>query len=326
MARVRIISDELVGSVISLTEVIDLIEHGFAADANRKHRNFTVVRERLTPAHDGIFGIKSGIAGETLGFKAGGFWPGNRQRGVLPHQSTMVLFDPDSGQPITLISANRITGLRTGAAGAVAARHLARKNSRSVTIIGCGAQGKMQLRALTNVQGIGSVTVWDKFPETAASFASELTRELDLEITVGDDPEKSVEGADIVVTTTPGETPVIKSDWIRAGQHISAIGSDTAGKQELQTELLLRGKLVVDNRAQALTLGEAQHLMSVVDDPSRYIHAELGEVVAGTSVGRDNDAEITIFDATGVTFQDLVVAAEIFRRCEVQNLGEVVNL
>jgi len=326
VASVRIISDELVGSVISLQEVIGLIELGFAADARGDHRNFSVVRERLAPAHDGIFGIKSGIAGTTLGFKAGGFWPGNRQRGVLPHQSTMVLFNPDTGQPVTLIGANRITGLRTGAAGAVAAKYLARKESHSVAIIGCGAQGKMQLRALARVVGIDSVTVWDTFPVSGASFSTELGQELGLKIAVGFDPELTVRGVDIVVTTTPGETPVLKSDWISAGQHITAIGSDTAGKQELQTELLLRGCLVVDNRAQALALGEAQHLKQIVDDPDSYIHAELGEVIAGTAVGRTSDEEITIFDATGVTFQDLVVAAEIYRRCEEQNLGEVVIL
>src|SRR5689334_17720047 len=116
-ARVRVISEALVASSLTLDEVIDLIERAFAADANGDHRNFAVVRERLAPAHDGIFGIKSGLAGATLGFKAGGFWMGNRARGLPPHQSTMVLFDPDTGQPVAFVSANQITGLRTGAAG-----------------------------------------------------------------------------------------------------------------------------------------------------------------------------------------------------------------
>jgi alanine dehydrogenase len=325
-ARVRAISDELVGSVITLVEVIELIEGAFAADADGEHRNFPVVRERLAPAHNGIFGIKSGIAGRTLGFKAGGFWPDNRARGVLPHQSTMVLFDPDTGQPISLIGANRITGLRTGAAGAVAARHLARASSRSAAILGCGAQGRMQLRALAQVLRLDRVSVWDKFPEAATAFAAELGNELGVQIGAAADAECAVRGVDLIVTATPGEGPVLQNDWVEPGQHINAIGADTAGKQELETEILLRSSLFVDNRQQALTLGESQHLGKKVDNPDARICAELGEVILGTKLGRQRDDEITVFDATGVTFQDLVVAGEIFRRCQERGLGTVVPM
>lgn len=326
MARVRAIADSLVGEVITLDEVIALIERGFAADAKGEHRNFPVVRERLAPAHNGIFGIKSGIAGTILGFKAGGFWPGNRERGVLPHQSTMVLFDPDSGQPIALISANRITGLRTGAAGAVAAKYLARPESTKAAIIGCGAQGRTQLKALARVMSLQQVCVWDKVRAAAESFAEELGAETGLAIHIVADPESAIRSADIVVTTTPGEGPVVKDDWIAPGTHVTAVGADTAGKQELESALLARSTLVVDNRQQALTLGESQHLKAISANPEALIHAELGEIVAGLRPGRSSATEITVFDATGVTFQDLVVAGAIYDRCEAGDLGQVVEL
>lgn len=325
-ARVRVIPEALVASSLSLDEVIALIERAFVADASGEHRNFPVVRERLAPAHAGIFGIKSGLAGSTLGFKAGGFWMGNRARGLQPHQSTIVLFDPDTGQPVALVSANQITGLRTGAAGAVAAKHLAREDASRAAIIGCGAQGRMQLRALARVRRLTRVAVWDRDPATAATFATDLGIEIGVRLEIATSAEAAVHGGEIVVTATPGEQPVVQADWIAAGTHINAIGADTAGKQEIDTALLLRSKLVVDNRAQALTLGECQHLTSLTADPNAAIHAELGEIAAGRAPGRTSADEITLFDATGVTFEDLVVAAEIHRRCELQNLGIVVDL
>lgn len=324
-SRVRVVPDEVVARIMSLGEVIDLIERAFADDARGVHRNFGVVRERLAPAHDGIFGIKSGLAGNTLGLKAGGFWLGNRARGIPPHQSTMVLFDPDTGCPTAFVGANRITGLRTGAAGAVAARHLARDNAGRVALIGCGAQGTMQLRALALSRTLTSVQLWDANRDAAVALRDAFAAESGVPVEIGADPESMVRTAEIVVTATPASGPVVMADWAAPGQHITAVGADTAGKRELDTPLLLRSRLVVDNRQQALTLGETQHLRGLVDDPEAEIAAELGEVVAGSARGRQSDEDITIFDATGVTFQDLVVAAEIVRRAEEANEGMVID-
>jgi ornithine cyclodeaminase/alanine dehydrogenase-like protein (mu-crystallin family) len=168
--------------------------------------------------------------------------------------------------------------------------------------------------------------VWDKFPEAATAFAAELGNELGLQIVTKVDAERAVNGVDIIVTATPGEGPVLQNGWVQPGQHITAIGADTAGKQELDTEILLRSALFVDNRQQALTLGESQHLGKKVEDPDARIRAELGEVILGRRLGRQHDDEITVFDATGVTFQDLVVAGEIFRRCQERDLGTLVSM
>jgi ornithine cyclodeaminase/alanine dehydrogenase-like protein (mu-crystallin family) len=238
----------------------------------------------------------------------------------------MLLFDPESGRVTALVGANRITGMRTGAAGAVAVKHLARQDADTVALIGCGAQGTMQLRAVAKVRKLTLARVWDRDPEAASRLANALGSELPFAVEVADGPENAVRGADIVITTTPGEAPVIEDGWVAAGQHVNAIGSDTAGKQEIATRVLTRSRLVVDNRAQAATLGETQHLASIGIEPIGAISAELGEVVAGMAPGRQSATEITVFDATGVTFQDLVVADAVYRRCLERGLGTQVGL
>lgn len=323
---VRVIPDALVGQVIALDEVIAIVEAAFAADAAGRHRSFPVVRERLPAPLTGIFGVKAGLAGAVLGLKAGGFFPANRPLNQPPHQSTMVLFDPETGRAVALLGANRITGLRTGAAGAVAARYLAREDARVAALIGCGAQGRMQLRALRHVRPLASVRIWDRDERAAIALARELGSEIGVPIDIAAGPEQAIGGADIVITATPGETPVVEDGWIVAGQHVTAIGSDTAGKQELATAILRRVRLVVDSLAQAETLGETQHLPRIGFEPAAVVHAELGEVVVGTKPGRDAADQITVFDATGVTFQDLVVAEAVFRRCVERGLGTSVSL
>ena len=319
--QVRIIDEATVATLIGMDDVIAIIEQAFAADARGAHHVYPVVRERLPQPRNGIFGVKSGLAGEVLGLKAGGFFPANRAAGRMPHQSTIVLFDPDSGRSRAVIGGNLITGLRTGAAGAVAARHLARPDAIHSAIIGCGAQGRMQARALARVRPLASITVWDTLADGAAAFARDLGAELGIPVQVAASIADAVAGADIVVTATPGAAPVLLADWVRPGQHITAIGADTAGKQELDPAILSRARIFVDNRAQAITIGECQFLP---DNAS--IAAELGEVVAGLAPGRATAADITLFDATGVNFQDLVVAHAVLERAEAAGLGVVATL
>jgi len=322
-STLRVIPDALVEAVIGIDEAIELVEAAFAADAAGAHVSFPVVRERLLSPFAGIFGVKSGLASGTgiLGLKAGGFWAANRARDLAPHQSTVLLFDPATGRPVALLGANALTGLRTGAAGAVAARHLARPDADRAGLIGCGVQGRMQLRALARVRRLRTVRLWDRNPHAAASLAGELAGALDGEILLEATPAAVVAASDIVVTATPGAQVVIEERWTRPGLHVTAVGADTAGKQELDPRLVARATLVVDNRAQAATLGEAQHL-----PPGAAVPAELGEVVAGLRPGRTRPDEVTVFDATGVTFQDLVVAEAVRRRCEEEERGVLVDL
>jgi alanine dehydrogenase len=325
---VRVIPGAIVRQVIRLEEVIELIEEAFAEDASGQHMNFPVVREILPYPTAGIYGIKAGLAKERrlLGLKAGGYWAQNGQKGIPRHQSTVVLFDPDTGQPVALVGANEITGLRTGAAGAVAAKYLARPESGVAGLIGCGAQGRMQLLALSKLFKLESIRVWDKFPEAARGLLDWAKEEIAVPVEVRSDARQVVEGADIVITATPGSGPVLKASWLRPGQHVNAIGSDTVGKQELEPEALIGSKLVVDNLEQCRKLGETQHLTYDHGPLEELVHAELGDVVSGKASGREAADEVTVYDATEVTFQDLVVAGAIWQRCLEQNLGADVAL
>ena len=319
--QLRIIDEAAVAALVDMDDVIAIIEAAFAADARGVHHAYPVVRERLPQPRTGIFGVKSGLAGDVLGLKAGGFFPANRAIGKMPHQSTIVLFDPESGRSRAVIGGNLITGLRTGAAGAVAAKHLARPDATRAAVIGCGAQGRMQARALARVRPLTAIAVWDVVNDGAVAFARDLSAELGIPVTVAGSVEAAVADADIVVTATPGAGPVLLAPWVRPGQHITAIGADTAGKQELDPAILGRARVFVDNRVQATTIGECQFLPA-----SASIIAEVGEVVGGIAQGRSSATDVTVFDATGVNFQDLVVAAAVLERAEAAGLGVVATL
>lgn len=322
MSNLQVLSDEDVRTLLPLERVIDLVQDAFRADAQGGAQAFPVVREPI-PDHSGIFGIKSGrlASPEALGLKAGGYWQQNPARwGTSAHQSVIVLFDPASGQPVSVLNANYITEVRTGAAGAVAARALAREDSRTVAIFGAGRQARAQLRALALVLPIEEVRISAGRSEAIEELAQEF-RTAPFRVRAAASGEEACRGADIVVTTTPSFEPVVRAEWIEPGTHINAVGADTRGKHELEPSLLSSAKVIVDNLAQASTLGEVQHADSV-----DVVHATLGEVLTGERNGRDGPAEVTIFDSTGVTFQDLCVAAFAYREAEKGSFGQRVPL
>lgn len=322
MADLLILDDATVRQHLTLSDTVDLVAEAFAADARGEAQNFPVVRETLD-TYGGIFGIKSGFLapGEVLGFKAGGYWRENLSRFGLPgHQSTMLLFDPVTGRPTCLVGANCITEVRTGAAGGVAARALARPDAEVVAVFGAGKQARAQIRALALLFPLKEVRVWAPTLEGAVQLSSEFA-DAPFAVRAVASGEGAAAGAAILITTTPSYEPIVQDAWVTPGMHINAMGADTRGKHELESSLLTRAKLIVDNPEQALTLGESQH------GPGKAaIHASLGQVLTGQRPGRERADEITIFDATGVTFQDLCVAGHLYRLAKEQGFGQVVHL
>ncbi|HYG58414.1 MAG TPA: ornithine cyclodeaminase family protein [Symbiobacteriaceae bacterium] len=315
MAQIRYVTDEELQELCPIPRAIELVEAGFRATARGGAHNFPVVRE-LIGEHEGIFGVKSGFlpAAGVLGLKAGGYWLQNpRRHGVGAHQSTVLLFHPESGQLKGVLAANYLTGLRTGAAGAVAARALARPGSRRAGLIGTGVQAEMQLRCLAAVFSLERAQIWSADPYSMESF-TRRTAGLGVTVEALTDPEPVVRGADILVTTTPAFKPVVRAEWLQPGVHVNAIGADTKGKQELETGALLKAdRVVVDSVEQAAALGELQHPVGagLLDKEQVYT---LGEVLEGLAPGRPAPEAITIFDATGLIMQDLVVADYVWKR------------
>lgn len=328
MSSVLVLTDAEVESLVTFGETMDLVEQAFAALTAGTGRAFPVVREEI-PAHSGIFGIKSGYLGgqEVLGFKAGGFWAKNIDKGLTNHQSVMVLFNPATGQPRALVAANFVTKIRTAALGAIGLKYLARPGSAALAVIGAGQQGRNQLEAALKVlPAIKTVYIYDAFGETAARLAHAM-KHLPPEFVVAGTPEHACRAADVVITATPSYKAIVMADWIKAGTHINAIGTDTRGKQELDPQVFaMAGKIVVDNADQCLYLGECQHAFDQGIISRETLHAEIGEIITGRKAGRQNAAEITVFDTSGVAVQDLATAGLAVERALAKGVGASVEV
>jgi alanine dehydrogenase len=326
------LTEEFVCRELSMAIVVELVERAFAADARGDAVTFPAIVDNVGSAR-AHFGIKSGYlrladsparvdsgssaaesrAQEVLGLKAGGYWMLNQERYGLPgHRATMLLIDPEDGGALAVISANTLTRLRTAAAGAIAARHLARTGSRTVTILGTGEQAHAQLEALRLVRPIRKVFVWGRSRAAMDRYVSQW-QEQGVTVVAASDLPQSVAQADIIITTTPATSPLVMSAWVRPGTHVSAVGSDGAGKKEIDPELVRRSKFVADKASQSLTIGELQGV-SPRQDGRDLIYAELGEICAGLKPGREDESEITVFDSSGVSFQDLIVANYLVNR------------
>jgi len=311
-------------SLVSLADAIRVVEQALQQWAQGNGLLFPVIRERIEP-YGGFFGVKAGYlpAQGCLGYKGGGFWAGNRERGLAGHQSVIVLYDPETGVPQSAMDGNYLTIIRTGAIGAIAARHLARRDSRRVAIIGAGTQGRVQLEGLREVLSIQEVRSFDLDRATNQAFAR-LASEQGLQAEACAGPQEAVEGADLVVTATPSFRPIVEDAWIRPGMHLNAFGADTKGKQEIDPNLLARAKVVVDYWPQAREIGECQHAFR--SGLIHEAHAELAEIVAGGKPGRENSAEITLFDSTGIAIQDLAVARCAYQAAMARGLGTRLQL
>jgi alanine dehydrogenase len=326
MAEVVVLSRAELQQLLSLEIVIPIIEKAFIAFADGRTIAYPVVREQVE-AHRGIFGIKSGYLKDenVIGLKAGGFWLDNPKRGLMAHQSSAVMFDPETGLPTAFMDGNHITVIRTAAVGALAARVLSREGSRVAAILGCGAQGTGQAQALLQVRGIQEIRAFDALPETAKRFADTLASS-GVTVHIAATAEDAVRGADIVVTATTGRQPVLRSEWVVPGMHVSAFGTDTKGKVEVESALFARATVVVDDVVQATTIGETQHPVAQGVIRVEDIRATLGEILAGRKPGRTRKDEITLFDATGLAFQDLVCGHLAVKQAAERGLGTRVRL
>ena len=321
----RIISEADARQLVSMQDAIDAVEQCFTAMALGHGRNYPVVRE-LVGHQDAVFGVKTGADTQAplLGLKAGGYWPHNLAKGHTNHQSATLLFDPETGRANAVVSANYMTGVRTGAASAIATRWLSRADSKVLAVIGTGAQSSYQLAATALVRPLQQVHAWDPMPSNLTRFG-ELVRGMGLEFVAAADPRAAVEAADIIITATPSTKALVESSWVRAGTHISAMGADTRGKQELDPALVARCTLFYDELAQAISIGECQHAYAAGLITEKNFRGSLGSVVAKLGQGRVDADEVTLFDGTGVALQDLVVARLAVAQAELRGVGTVVD-
>jgi alanine dehydrogenase len=242
------------------------------------------------------------------GVKVVNVHPDNPKVGLPTVMALTIILDTATGQPTAILNATRLTDLRTGAAGAIAAKYLAPQKECVLGVIGTGRQAEAQVRATAQELTLTSVRVWSRNSAHAKAFARRLTP-LDAESV---SLEKACD-CDVLVTTTPSRTPVVKSEWIHAGTHINAIGADAPGKEELDPDILHRARVFVDDPAQAFHSGEINVPISRGIYQPWMIAGTLGEIVIGKRK-RENKDEITVFDSTGLAIQDLAIASIAMRQ------------
>jgi alanine dehydrogenase len=262
-----------------------------------------------------------------ISVKVGNFRSENPKKYNLPAISaTIVLLEAESGYPVAVMDGTHITAMRTGAAGAVAAKYLARKNSRIVAIVGAGVQGRAQLLGLSELFKIEEVLVSDIAREARELYSLEMHEKLGVNVKPMSSVEEAVESADIIVTTTPSRKPIVMSEWVNVGCHINAIGADSPVKQELDPRIFKRAKIVVDDLEQCKKLGDIRFAISSGEIKESDIYADIGEIATGRKLGRTSDDEITIFKSTGLAVQDATVAWIVYKLAAEKNIGKTIKL
>jgi ornithine cyclodeaminase/alanine dehydrogenase-like protein (mu-crystallin family) len=282
------LSSDDVRRLITIDDCIDAVERAF--------REQSSIASLSLHVDGGAFHVKAAVVGHYFAVKANANFFDNPSRGLPRIQGAILLSDATNGRPLAILDSIAITILRTGAATAVAAKHLARADARTLLVAGCGNQGRVSIDAIRRVRNIERVFVYDVDASRAAQLASD----------VGAEVVRELVDADIVVTCTPSRTAFLHD--ARAGQFIAAVGTDSHEKQEIAPSLLASSVVIVDDLAQCRAFGDLHHAPDVVP------RASLGEVLRGEIAGRASDDEVVIFDSTGTALQDVAVAALAFER------------
>ena len=317
-----IIPEALIAQLVSSEDAFTAVEATFAAMARGEAYNFPVVREALGEGRQ--YGFKSGLdrSGHMLGVKAGGYFPGNAAKGIINHQSTVFLFDPDTGQPTAMVGGGLLTALRTAAASAISIDRLARKDARVLGMVGAGHPAGFQLRAAARVRAFRKVIAWNLHPDMLPKLGA-IAAELGLPFEAV--PLERMVEAEVIVTITSSPAASLMAAHVSPGTHLACMGTDTKGKQEVEARLVAGASVFADEVAQSVSIGEAQHAVADGSLDATAI-TPLGEVLVGRHPGRRSGAEITLFDGTGVGLQDLAVAAVAVRRAQERGLGIEVQV
>jgi len=308
---IPILEEAALRTLVTPAIAVRAIREAFRADGEGRTTVPAVINLEI-PGARGEFHVKTAhIAGVPhVAVKvASGFYD-NPAKGLPSGSGLMALFDAATGLPVALLFDNGyLTDVRTGAAGAVAAEGLAPSTIETVGMIGSGVQARLQIACLRQVRTFARLIAWSPTRARLDRYCDEMRETHGLEVVAADGPEAVCRAADLVVTATPAREPLVRSAWLRAGQHVTAVGSDSPGKQELEAACLARAdRVVVDRQAQCAVFGELRAALAA-GLALRAAPVELGAVVAGRQPGRTHAGEITIADLTGVGFQDTAIAS-----------------
>ena len=310
-----------IASLLSLSECIDVVEQAFKLRAEGK--DFTQGLLHID-MDNGEFHIKAGglrLERCYFGLKSNGGFFQNRTKYGLPNiQGLVLLCDGENGVPLAIFDSAEITIMRTGAATAVAAKYLAHPESKTVTICGCGIQGRIQLQALLEVVPLEKVYAIDRDPDIVQDFVKDMSSQLGISVLPGK-LEEAVQHSDICVTCTPSRSPFLKNEYLTKGTFVAAVGADSPEKQELEPEILAGNKVVADILEQCVSVGEIHHAISEGLIAAESVYGEIGEIIIGKKPGRASSDEIIVYDATGTALQDVAAAAAVYEKALAANKG-----
>lgn len=338
MFQIKILKMEDTMHLLKMGKVIETVKDVYRAKSLGETEVFPLVFEEFE--HEKAeMDIKSGWLkkDEIFGMKLVSWFADNEEKNIPTVLGTIMTFDAKTGAPKGVIDGTYITGVRTGACGAIGAKLLARGDSKNLFVLGAGNQAAHQIAAsLIMFPGLEKVRIADMlFPENAKKFVKQLPNRLKKEFGVDadhvqfeatNDLEDAIPKSDIVITVTPSYEPVIKKEWVRPGTHFSCIGSDMSGKEEIDPEIFRGARVFVDDIAQCLEVGEIEIPVKKGILKKEEIAGEIGDILAGKTDGRQNDDQITVFDATGVALLDLATALLALKEAEKENIGQTVEL
>jgi ornithine cyclodeaminase len=325
-APLIIINEDTVKRLAGWDWIIEAVERAFIAQANNTGEIFPTVLGHGSQQGT-ILGAKSGVinpspaksaSGGLLGIKVGTYWPENPFVGIPSHGSTTLLLDNATGFPKALINAHFLNGMRTAAANAVAARYSSNPNATHMAIFGAGSQARFEVDALCQVREIKHVSIVNRGSKKAAIFAEELEAK-GLQATICN-ARQAIENAHLVTTVTASRQPLFEAQWVKPGTHISAMGSDAPGKQEIPPELFSQARLFCDNHDQSTRIGEFQY----VTEELKPTITEIGEIIS-QKANLFSQNQVTLFDSSGIGLQDVAVAGQLLTLAKQSDLIKTID-
>ncbi len=349
MLPVRILSNNDIEVILDMRNTIACVEKAYIHKTNHQARLFPLISEDLFEGKADM-DIKSGVmySEDTFGLKLVAWFGENVNQCIPPLTGLAMIFDLKTGLPKAMMNAGYLTAMRTGAAGAIGIKHLAKKDSEVLVVSGTGAQAVFQIAAAVSVMpSMKKVYLYNPLRYKSAEIFQHTIREKlgKIKIDLEGDPlndkwiqklasidfiavehiENALNEADAVITVTPSRKAYIHGNWIRPGTHFSCIGADMPGKQEIDENIFETAKVFVDDIHQASSVGETQHpIKAGIIDEKHLI--EIGRLVNNDTYGRTSEHDITIFDSTGIALQDLAVSNYIFKKAEALNIGTTVSI
>ena len=314
----RILTQADVAALLTIDDCIAAVETVF-----RDYGEGRIAPPQSLGVHapSGTFHVKAAVA-DVFAAKINANFPRNPQSYELPTiQGVIVVMDVERGTPLGILDSTLITTLRTAAASAVAAKHLALAGARTMTIIGCGIQGQAHLEALMRVRPIAKAYAFDADAAASERFAQTMRARLGIDVAQTLSIADAVRDSEIVVTCTPSRSPILGLEHRHAGLFIAAVGADNPEKQEIAPALLARCLVVPDILDQAATMGDLKHALAAGALTRADIHGELADVICGRIPGRQTDDEVFLFDSTGTALQDVVAASVALSRAVERGVG-----